>query len=43
VSTGGEVYFQEFGPRGGEAARDTPAEPAQAAPSAPDNVRNQLF
>jgi penicillin-binding protein 1A len=43
VSTGGEVYFQEFGPRGGEARPDTAVDPAQPPPSAPDNVRNQLF
>ncbi len=43
VSTGGEVFFQEFGPRGGEATGETPAEPAQQAPSAPDSARNQLF
>lgn len=42
VSTGGEVYFQEFGPRGGEAAPEA-ADPAQPAPPAPDSVRNQLF
>jgi penicillin-binding protein 1A len=48
VTTGGEVYLQEFGPRGGETSRaapargEAPAAPA-AAPSAPDSARNQLF
>jgi penicillin-binding protein 1A len=48
VATGGEVYFQEFGPRGGEVSRAAPAASAAAdavpaAPSAPDSARNQLF
>ena len=40
VSSGGEVYFQEFGPRSGESTSETPAD---GTPTAPDNVRNQLF
>jgi penicillin-binding protein 1A len=42
VATGGEVYFQEFGPRGGETQSEPPAD-AQTAPAAPDSARNQLF
>ena len=43
LATGGEVYFQEFGPRGGEAAATPGGEAVPAAPSAPDSARNQLF
>lgn len=43
VSSGGEVFFQEFGPRASETSPDTAADPAQPAPSAPDSARNQLF
>ena len=40
VSSGGEVYLQEFAPRGSE----TPSEaPHEATPAAPDSARNQLF
>ena len=39
-TVGGEVYFQEFAPRGAsEPATDAPA----AAPALPDSARNQLF
>jgi len=41
VSSGGEIYMQEFGPR--SESNDTLSDPAQPAPSAPDNARNQLF
>ena len=42
VATGGEVYFQEFGPRGGETQSETPAD-THGTPAAPDSARNQLF
>lgn len=47
VKSGGEVYMQEFGPRGGEAApNEAPpdaAQPPPTVPAAPDSARNQLF
>ena len=50
VSSGGEMYFQEFAPRSGESSpSDMPGEaappgtPAPPAPAAPDSARNQLF
>ena len=43
VSTGGEVYMQEFGPRPSEAPSETPPDAAPPAPATPDSARNQLF
>jgi penicillin-binding protein 1A len=44
ITSGGEVFMQEFGPRG-ESSGDPPGEaPAQTPPAAaPDSARNQLF
>ena len=42
VSSGGEVYLQEFGPRG-DASTESRSETQPAAPSAPESARNQLF
>jgi len=43
-TTGGEIYYQEFAPRGdGETTGDTPAGAQPGTPALPDSARNQLF